>query len=138
MTDSTNPRVMADNIRELDARILGTVAQFEALQIFDDDETDKGMKWIDGSPIYRKVVDLGDMPNNTTSTVAHNISDLDEVITFCGIARNPVTGSGFAIDYRNSVYMGFNNTNVTLTCSGDFSAYKCKVIIEYTKTPPTP
>ena len=41
------------------------------------DEIDTGMKWIDGKPIYRKVINVGALPNNSEKTIAHNISNID-------------------------------------------------------------
>lgn len=38
--------------------------------------------WVDGKPIYRKTIDFGTLPNNTTKTVNHGISNLNKVIDF--------------------------------------------------------
>lgn len=37
--------------------------------------------WINGNPIYRKVIEVGNMPNNTTKNVAHGIDGLDAVLS---------------------------------------------------------
>ena len=42
--------------------------------------------WIDGRPIYRKVVDTGALPNSTTKTVAHGLTNVREVVSIAGIA----------------------------------------------------
>ena len=39
--------------------------QVSSLQTYSTTEINTGMKWIDGKPIYRKVVDFGSLPNNT-------------------------------------------------------------------------
>lgn len=44
--------------------------------------------WIDGSTLYEKTVDFGALPNNTTKTVAYNISNLNNIVDVKGIAYN--------------------------------------------------
>ena len=46
-------------------------------------------KWIDGKPIYRKVIDLGALPNTSTVNIPHNIDNLDRIISMRGIAKSP-------------------------------------------------
>ena len=38
-------------------------------------EVDTGYTWTDGSPIYKKTINIGALPNATTKSVAHNISN---------------------------------------------------------------
>ena len=45
-------------------------------------------KWIDGRPIYRKVIDLGTLPNTDTVRIPHNINDLDRIISMRGMAKS--------------------------------------------------
>ena len=141
LPDSTNPRVMADNINELDARALTTAAEVSALQIYDTDETDTGKKWIDGSAIYRKVIDIGDIEAATASTTAHSITNLGIVIDYKLIA---ITDSAFmypiiasSASYVRQVVI--NDTNVVIKSATNAPALTdVYAIIEYTKTPPTP
>lgn len=49
-------------------------------------EVDTGAKWIDGSPIYKKTVNFGALPNATYKEVAHNISNLARTIKVEGWA----------------------------------------------------
>jgi len=42
--------------------------------------------WIDNSPLYRKTIDFGALPNADSKNVAHNISNLDKVVKIEGIA----------------------------------------------------
>lgn len=44
-------------------------------------------KWIDGRPVYEKVLDFGTLPNKTTKTVAHGISNLDNFIEIKTISK---------------------------------------------------
>ena len=50
-------------------------------------EVDTGAKWVDGSAIYKKTVDIGELPNNTNKHVAHNISNLKSVIRLEGYSN---------------------------------------------------
>ena len=99
MIDSTNPRILADNIRHLDAKTPGTVVtpnpegeavgDLNSLGIgslkyiipsytpvgYSTLEVDTGMTWIDGSEIYQKTIEV----TGITAT-DHNISDIDKII----------------------------------------------------------
>ena len=137
MNDSTNPRVMADNIKELDARTLGTIAEVEALQIYDDAETDTGKKWIDGKTIYRKIISIDALPNTTYQSYAHNISNIDTIIDFYGITKITNDNAARKIGYSGSGINGFivSLSNVNITTNSDMSGFSAYVFIEYTKAP---
>lgn len=44
--------------------------------------------WIDGKPLYRKVIDLGVLPNTDTVMIPHNIDNLDRIISMSGMAKS--------------------------------------------------
>lgn len=44
--------------------------------------------WIDGKPLYRKVIDLGTLPNTDTVMIPHNIDNLDRIISMSGMAKS--------------------------------------------------
>lgn len=54
-------------------------------------EQDTGCKWIDGKPIYKKTVDTGALPNNTSKQVAHGVSNLDIIVSLSGSAKGGTT-----------------------------------------------
>lgn len=96
-------------------------------------------RWLDGSILYRKVVDFGALPNNTTKTVAHNISNLARVVNLYGMAYatasgwipiNYITPAGLQYAVATSITAA---GNVSITTGEDKSTYTdTKVIIEYT------
>ena len=45
-------------------------------------------KWIDGRPLYRKVLTFGTLPNNSTLNVYMNVDNLDVVVKYFGIANS--------------------------------------------------
>ena len=96
-------------------------------------ETDTGKTWIDGKPIYRKVIDCGTFVNTN-----HNITNLDKAISINGFAYSPTNGhlpvnfpnkNGLA--YQLSCYVDTTQIKVN---KGDFNITSSYVILEYTKT----
>ena len=100
-----------------------------------------GAKWIDGKPIYRKVIDCGALPNNTTKTVNHNISNLGKVIRLYGFANN-AAGTDFItlpfVDTANSATFNTSlratDTQITLSSANNMASFSGYAVIEYTKT----
>lgn len=93
--------------------------------------------WIDGKPIYEKVINSGYLTNNSiTIDVSHlNIND---VIQLKGIAFTddkkqfrPIT---LGTSDSNSIRIDFTNNNVRIFTWADWSSYNSFIIIQYTKT----
>lgn len=102
-------------------------------------EINTGAKWIDGSAIYKKTVNFGALPNNTTKTVAHGISGLAKVIKMEGYTKNsnnvfqmlPYVPTNSA--YLTNVHTDL--TNIEMQSIGDLSGYtECYVTLYYTKS----
>lgn len=94
-------------------------------------ETLTGGKWIDGKPIYRRVLDNGSWVSNLSIDVSSFNIDTLVHLDILGRQYNNNTGSKWVIstmDYRQAYISGSN----ILTTSGD--EYKRYAIIEYTKT----
>lgn len=101
-------------------------------------ETNTGKTWIDGKPIYRKVVDLGALPNNTMKNVTHGITNIDTVTDYYGVAKS---GSNttlkipyVATETTDTIAMYVSAINVAVKTKQDMSAYSGYAVIEYTKT----
>ena len=106
--------------------------------IYSTDEIVVGT-WIDGKPLYRKVVDLGTFPNNAEKTVAHNIANIDvitKIYTFGRLSNGLTISLGYydVTAPANSITIMCNKTNVAITTKNDRSAYTGYTILEYTKT----
>ncbi|MCB1173613.1 MAG: hypothetical protein KDK39_08615 [Leptospiraceae bacterium] len=95
--------------------------------------------WIDGKPIYRKVVNTGALPNNTTNNIAHGITGMSNVIRIYGFAKTAAsqyipmpypTSSG-----GGSLTLDADTTNINIfTNSAGFIGYTTSyVVLEYTK-----
>ena len=105
---------------------------------YSTEEQKTGGTWIDGKPIYRKVIDIGALPNNTTKFVAHNISNLGKVIHIYGYSYGgdflplPYTSAN-SIAYSVQIYA--DSTNIGIRTGADRSSYSSSyVVLEYTKT----
>ena len=93
--------------------------------------------WTDGKPVYEKVVNFGAMPNNTTKSVNHGISNLDTVVDIKVVSartdtkvRRFMTGNiGGSVD----VYM--NDTQIGAVTNADRRQLNNTFfILYYTKT----
>lgn len=106
--------------------------------LYSASETLTNKVWIDGKPIYRKVVDLGTLPNSaTTKVVAHGITGISTVTSITGIMQT--TGFQMPLPYLHptnitaSVGIYMDPTSISAVCGADRSAYIARVYVEYTK-----
>ena len=135
MTNSWNPAIIGEELEKVKTSAGKSAKAIEALQTFDDAETDTGMKWIDGKNIYRKVFTVAAFPNSTSTTFAHGITNLGSVTSLYGVAfLDPGVAAGkmFVGSGNPSVLYAVNN--ITLTTTSDMSGQSGFVVIEYTKT----
>ena len=98
--------------------------------------------WIDGKPIYRKVINTGTLPNTSSKTVSHNIDNIDFITNYYGIAyrdtdntfiKLPFVQSSQSLAFQVAVFI--NKTIISLVTASDRSGFAISyVIIEYTKT----
>lgn len=117
-------------------KVEDSINELEKGEIYSTEEQVIG-RWIDGKPIYRKVINFGALPNNTQKIVMHNIENIDFIVSCLGYAMNS-SGSGIALPSNN----GTINTNLYATrqqigvvTTGDRSSFTtCYITLEYTKT----
>lgn len=108
---------------------------------YSTEETNTGKTWIDGKPIYRKVVDFGALPNTTSKTVAHGISNLSYITDLRGMCCQggiflslPYIPKGSTSTYIYAVTLEIVDTDIRLSCEANMSNYSGYIILEYTKT----
>lgn len=95
--------------------------------------------WINGKPIYRKVINFGTLPNSTTKSIAHNISNLDVLVNCYGTAKRS-DGSILVLPnvdkdgLQYSVRFSADSSNLHITTGTDRGAFSGYAILEYTKT----
>ena len=142
MIDSTNPRILADNIRDLTdkqiveaAEILALQGDVEALGSYSTTETNTGKKWIDNSDIYRKIIPVEAFPNNTSVSIPHGIENLGDVIDIYA-SQQAVAGVvvGRISNYSSAFILNYTKTNVVLQTTIDLSGAGGFILMEYTKS----
>ena len=97
--------------------------------------------WLDKT-LYEKTIDCGTMPNATTKTVAHGISNVDTIINIEGYAKN--TNNGVCVKlphvyndatFAKSLMIYADATNITLKDTENLSVYtESYVTLRYTKS----
>lgn len=93
--------------------------------------------WL-GETLYRKVINLGNMPNNSSKAVAHGISNFKAPIQASGYMTNGTDNTLIPfctvgnINYQ--IGLEFNSTNVVIYAGMDRSAFTGVIFLEYTKT----
>ena len=106
---------------------------------YSTNEVNTGTKWIDGSVIYKKTINFGALPNNTSKNVAHDINSLGNIIKIDGVAsttsNNTTTPLPFVGDSSSyDVCLTVDNTNVQITTHADRTAYSAYITLYYTKS----
>lgn len=91
-----------------------------------------------GKTLYEKTVECGTMPNNTTKTVAHGISNLDKVISMdsvmCSTNGEYVPMPTYtASNASYTVTLFADKTNISITTSTNRTNYTADVTLRYTK-----
>lgn len=82
-----------------------------------------------GEPVYYKLVDFGNLPNNTIKEVAHGISNLYRAISVSGDANGDNLIGNMYIAYVN-----VGTANIRIKTNANRSGVTAKVLIKYTKT----
>lgn len=100
--------------------------------------------WIDGKPLYSKVINIGTLPSSATQVrYPHGILNLERIYKFDGIAYGKTDGShnGFALPYtiNSSTLVGifWDGTDITVATTLDRSGYIGLFIVYYTKATDT-
>ena len=107
---------------------------------YSTEEVATGGKWIDGKPIYRKTVEIGNLPNNTVKQIANVLSNVDNIVEIRGVAKSSTLGivlpyidiSG-GVTYLANIYVS-SKTHLQVNTNYNFSSYTGFAVIYYTKT----
>ena len=85
--------------------------------------------WIDGKPVYRKVINFGALPNATYKNVSHGIEDLDFVVDYYAMAKHSGYKNTFRIPFsagttvEANISMNVTNNVVTIQPGSDRSGF---------------
>lgn len=103
-------------------------------------EVNTGFTWTDGSPIYKKTVSVGPLPNDSQKTVSHNISNMDKCIKIEGWAYESVSTSYISLPFvtltaDNSVYIVVTSSEIRIGTGTNRSTFGTAYItLYYTKS----
>ena len=107
---------------------------------YSETEQQTAVKWIDGKDIYQKTINFGAIPNNTTKTVAHSITTIEELIFIEGYAENAEGGDNrwIKLSFINTssqfMRVSCGLTNLVVKSVGDLSIFEeCYMTLFYTK-----
>lgn len=97
-------------------------------------------KWVNGKPLYRKVVEVGYLPNNTTKTLDIGLSNVQFVTNIYGCACS--SGISLPLPYVSvgglntciAIWLSNNYNTLNIQTGYDRSALYSFIIIEYTKS----
>lgn len=106
-------------------------------------EAKTGATWVDGSPIYKKTINFGALPDNTTKSVAHSIINLEYVIRIEGTILQgtmptgnfkpiPLLYSSSDSSYNTECYV--DKDNISMRCGNNRANCTAYVTIYYTKS----
>lgn len=108
---------------------------------YSTNEVNTGAKWIDGSTIYKKTINFGNLGNATTKTVSHGITGLAQLIKKEGLVKNangiylsldsPSTASTTPLGYIRTIV---DSTSISINTDIDRTNDTAYVTLYYTKS----
>lgn len=104
-------------------------------------EINTGAKWIDGSPIYKKTIDCGTLPNDATKDIPYNISDFSRLLKLEGYTYNSTDNQFYyiphasALTINNSISAWIEGSNIRLRTGVDrTNCTETYITLYYTKS----
>lgn len=138
------PYVSSDVLIRNDNNIYQLFNKEQNNQDFYSTEETKIGTWIDGKPLYRKVISFSPDTNSNTVSIAHGISNLGVVIKCYGrfqsySSNRLIPQLYYTLDPQFAVSpYSISSTNIEIGYGNWFktsgNATNCYIIIEYTKT----
>ena len=123
------------------AAINSVEEKIDELDNYSTTESLTGQKWIDNSPIYRKVLSIGSVNAGSTVAIATGITNINHVIYINGFGydasddwfplNRPHPSSG---QYVSTFYYNKNDNTIAIETGSSMAFASGYVIIEYTKT----
>lgn len=114
----------------------GAIFAPQVLHIYSTTEQLIG-KWIDGTDLFGKTIEIGALPNASSKNIAHGITDLSKVISIDGYAY---TGTSFAplpfisTTASNCVVVSVTTENIIIETGSNRSGWSGYITLLYTKS----
>jgi len=107
--------------------------------VYSTSETDTGKVWIDGKPIYRKVITNTTPESGSVSKTIGTISNIESLVSLIGNIYNSSYGFipiPFNVDSNNNnkLYIDENGNVISENNNGVWQNKTIIVIVEYTKS----
>ena len=101
-------------------------------------EQDTGEKWIDGSHIYTKTIDVGQLFSGQQVHIKHGINIghyivVDPSYSYAFIDGLYINIPKPDVNANNAISLFVSNTEIVITCGSGASANSCVVTLRYTK-----
>lgn len=93
---------------------------------FSTNEVDTGKKWIDGKPIFTRVINYTGALDNTATTLASNIDYVGNITDAVCVADN--VAEGFS-----PIVVWLDNTDLKGRTEANYASQLLHIVIEYTK-----
>lgn len=135
-TDITDGEIMAGDVAKIASQNLDFTKMSYSLS-----EQETPYTWVDGKTIYSKTIYVGNLPNAGSKDVAHNITNIDSVVSISGVATNPsVDGDPFSLPIPYSanvleyiVSVSRIGGNIRVYTGSDRSQFTAYINMLYTK-----
>lgn len=129
----TQQLVKGDILEYDGSKWVNGVAESGALHEYSTEEKVVG-KWIDGKPIYEKVIEIGNVSANANPTI--RIENLEYIISyrgFCNISNYDRYFPFYQYQYSNYCYINdYKNGNISIINNNGMA--NLVIIFQYTKT----
>lgn len=109
-------------------------------ETYSTDEVKTNKVWIDGKPIYRKVINMGDLPSNSSKIINHNIKNIDFVTSISGLGVTSTNHYNIPFSPNGAMFSGLSvsmrasSTEISVSANKVVSGHTVYGIMEYTKT----
>ena len=137
--NTTNIGNLSNLATENKTSIVNSINELKNAEVYSTNEVKTNKVWIDGKPIYRKVIE-SNFTTSTGNTINYATSSLNlNMETLVGLRSvsqsNPKQENYFETS-NDQIRSYFDNTNLTVKIGGSYPTKPCTVytIIEYTKT----
>lgn len=95
--------------------------------------------WIGGEPLYQKTFIIQNLPDNSSTSVAHGLTNVNKIIDANGTAckSNPlncVPLPYYTASQYSTIFYFIDDTNITVTTTGNRRDYSVYITVRYTKT----
>lgn len=92
---------------------------------YSTNEQNTGYTWVDGSAIYKKTVSFGALPNGTSKTLAHGVSNLSRIVGIQGWAYRSTDSTTFPIPFiagaTGNIQLYVSGANIVVITDSDRS-----------------